>query len=216
MADTKKLFDMASLAEAAYADFNDSNGGVLIAEQDIVNRLKAKDWSETQAKEFAKHYRVVHQQPNTASGFSATVFERLSESGAPTGEYIFAARGTEPSAQFGQDLGADIGDLVRDGLAWEQIVDLHNYWKQLTTPAGQPYGGNDYLEGNDGDDSLNGGAGADVLVGGKGNDIVFGDERAARCSAQYSCASLGKNASKSAWILRKDIIRKHQIQGAAV
>jgi hypothetical protein len=27
MADTKKLFDMASLAEAAYADFNDSNGG---------------------------------------------------------------------------------------------------------------------------------------------------------------------------------------------
>jgi hypothetical protein len=144
MADTKKLFDMASLAEAAYADFNDSNGGVLIAEQVIVNRLKAKDWSETQAKEFAKHYRVVHQQPNTTSGFSATLFERLSDTRAPTGEYVLATRGTETGVQtsvfpLGMDLSADIGDLVADGLAWGQIVDLYNYWKRLTTPAGTYY-----------------------------------------------------------------------------
>lgn len=138
MSDNKQLFDMASLSEAAYADFVIS-AVLQSSTEDIKIALKAKGWSDTQATEFLTHYRVVSQQPNTATGYSATLFERLSDGGAPTGEYVFAQRGTEPFAQLGLDLAVDIGDLVADGLAWSQIVDMYNYWKQLTTPDGQTY-----------------------------------------------------------------------------
>lgn len=155
MADTKMTFDMASLAEAAYATFTDINGNLLITDQSqFIDRLEDFDadprngkngFSKTQAEEFATHYRVVSQRPNTASGYSGTVFERLDDSGNPTGQYVFAQRGTEPdvqllsSAPFGIDIAVDIGDLSADGLAWTQIVDMYNYWRELTTPAGQTY-----------------------------------------------------------------------------
>lgn len=146
MADTTKIFDMASLAEAAYATFVDGNGALLVSNKvELIARLQDfqndgdKDFSKTQAEEFAKHYRVVGQRPNTPSGYSGTVFERLDDSGAGTGEYVFAQRGTEPTTQIGLDLAVDLDDLVTDGLAWTQIVDMYNYWKELTTPAGQTY-----------------------------------------------------------------------------
>jgi Ca2+-binding RTX toxin-like protein len=34
-------------------------------------------------------------------------------------------------------LGADVGDIVADGLALDQIVELYNFWKTLTTAHGQ-------------------------------------------------------------------------------
>ena len=153
MADTTQIFDMASLAEAAYATFVDENGVLLVTNKiQLIARLQDfqndgdKDFSKTQAEEFAKLYRVVSQRPNTASGYSGTLFERLDADGTltgtvggPTGEYVFAQRGTEPTAQFGLDLAVDLDDLVPDGLAWTQIVDMYNYWKELTTPAGQTY-----------------------------------------------------------------------------
>ena len=58
---------------------------------------------------------------------------------------MFASRGTEfgvqirADAPLGLDLAVDIGDLVLDGLAWSQIVDMYNYWKRLTTPPGLSY-----------------------------------------------------------------------------
>jgi len=50
-------------------------------------------------------------------------------------------RGTEPTRnQIIPDLGyADVGDIVRDGLAIDQIVDLYNYWQQLKAPQGASY-----------------------------------------------------------------------------
>lgn len=144
MSTNKHFFDMASLSEAAYAEFfkegvqqNDSG--------EVKKLLTAKGWSASQADESLIHYRVISQQPNTFSGYSATLFERLGAGGTPTGQYVFAQRGTEPlvrvspGAPFGLDLAVDIGDLVLDGLAWSQIVDMYNYWKELTTPAGQSY-----------------------------------------------------------------------------
>jgi hypothetical protein len=134
MANTTQIFDMASLAEAAYATFSNESGALTIANQDdLVARLQDFDanvgngksgFSKTQAEEFAKHYRVVSQRPNTASGYSGTLFERLDADGTltgtvggPTGEYVFAQRGTEPFEQWGLDLAVDIGDLSADGLA---------------------------------------------------------------------------------------------------
>ena len=145
MSENSKLFEMASLAEAAYADlFKD--GALQTDRAEVKNILIANKWSATQADEFLTHYRVVSQQPNTDTGYSATLFERLDADGsltgtvgAGTGQYVFAQRGTEALAQAGLDLAVDIGDLVADGLAWSQIVDMYNYWKQLTTPENQHY-----------------------------------------------------------------------------
>ena len=152
MANTTQIFDMASLAEAAYATFTDANGILLVTNKsELIARLQDfqndgdKDFSKTQAEEFATHYRVIGQQLNTDTGYSATLFERLGDGGVPTGEYVFAQRGTEPLVQVsplapvGLDIAVDVGDLVADGLAWSQIVDMYNYWKQLTTPEGQTY-----------------------------------------------------------------------------
>lgn len=65
------LLDSAMLAEAAYAEFLQPNGQ-LKPLADIRAALVAKDWSGTQVDAFLANYRVIHQQPNTATGFSAT------------------------------------------------------------------------------------------------------------------------------------------------
>jgi hypothetical protein len=121
MSTIQDLFLQAQLAEAAYADFtnylNDPAGA-------LTNPSLGGNFSSSQAAAFAARYQVVSQLPNTASGFSATVFLDTT-----TGQYTFAARGTE----FGPtDLSTDLGDIVADGLALDQIVDMYNYWQSLT------------------------------------------------------------------------------------
>ncbi len=37
------------------------------------------------------------------------------------------------------DLSADIGDIVADGLAIDQIVDMYNDWQRLKAPKGTTY-----------------------------------------------------------------------------
>ncbi|MBU1567842.1 MAG: hypothetical protein KJ630_19725 [Proteobacteria bacterium] len=64
---------------------------------------------------------------NTASGFSATLFKKIGED-----EYYYACRGTELTGFGWQDLiKADIGDIVVDGLAIHQIVDMYNDWQRI-------------------------------------------------------------------------------------
>jgi hypothetical protein len=130
--ETKKIADMAALAEAAYANLtNRTFSGAL-----------ANGMSGTQVSVLSSRYSVIEQQPNTGSGFSATLFKRTGVGAGPD-EYVFATRGTEPITQWSFDLGldiaADLGDLVLDGLAWEQIVDMYNFWKQLTAKPGETY-----------------------------------------------------------------------------
>lgn len=64
------------------------------------------DFTPTQAENFFKRYDLLIHQPNTESGFSATLFKDLGEIDIQTGkrkalnkdsEYIFAIRGTEPN-----------------------------------------------------------------------------------------------------------------------
>ena len=132
MATNTKLFDMASLAEVAHATFASANGVLkfttkvgfiaLLQDFDANDEADTKSFSKTQAEEFAERYRVVSQMPNTDSGYSGTLFERMDESGGGTGALVFAQRGTEafvqvsPAAPLGLDLAVDIGDLVADGL----------------------------------------------------------------------------------------------------
>lgn len=94
MSTTQNLFQQAQLAEAAYANFIDPVTGSLYTEQEkIKSALIAAGFSKdpanpdksTQADEFLKHWLVISHQPDTASGFSATLFQRM----MPTRQAVF-------------------------------------------------------------------------------------------------------------------------------
>ncbi|MCU7937651.1 MAG: hypothetical protein KZQ99_22850 [Candidatus Thiodiazotropha sp. (ex Dulcina madagascariensis)] len=118
------------LSEASYADFDISGA---ITQTDIENALIANGFSNTQASDFITNWKVVSHLPNTSTGFSATIFESLDN----PGDYVFAMRGTEPTAQWGIDITlADIADIGADGIALKQGIDLFNYYQRLIAPSG--------------------------------------------------------------------------------
>ncbi len=127
-------YDGALLSEISYVNYTE----VDILNSDVIKKqLISSGITESLAEDFIVHWRVVDHQPDTESGFSATLFERLDEQKNGTGEYVLGTRGTE---QFGRDLVITDGlDIVLDGLALDQIVDLRNYWTKLTTPKGESY-----------------------------------------------------------------------------
>lgn len=125
-------FEAALLSEAAHILFESPNGnGVGLsggALQDFITGLSSSGSSRHLAQTLARDWRVVAHQPNTDSGFSATLFQRVSD-----GEYVMAVRGTELTEAWGLDVrDADVGGIVNDGLAWAQAVDLYNFWQALT------------------------------------------------------------------------------------
>ena len=119
MTNTTKLFDLAELAEAAYANFTNFNTST--PPSDIKIKLVASSFTEVQATEFAKHWKVVHHQADTVGGFSGTLFQRIENdpiSGYQAGQLVYAVRGTAGPS----DLTTDTGDISIDGLALDQIV----------------------------------------------------------------------------------------------
>ena len=99
---TNELFESALLSEAAYADLaGKTTPGA------VEKVLIAEGFSPTQAAKFVAQWRVVDHQPNTSTGLSATLFERLDSSGNGTGEFTLAVRGTEPSILDPRDLIVD-------------------------------------------------------------------------------------------------------------
>ena len=132
----------ARLSEASYAKLWDAEHHLAIVDSgDVEAALKntedGNNFSATQAAEFVTHWRVVDHQPETTSGFSATLFQRIDtdpESGLKAGDYVFAIRGTKDRA----DVAADFGDIGGDGIAIAQGVDLLNFLNRLTVRAGDP------------------------------------------------------------------------------
>lgn len=139
MSTITSLFQQAQLAEAAYANFLDDAGHLITTDKQLEAALTTGDgkFSQSQAADFVTHWEVVHHLPNTASGFSGTVFRRRDDdpiSGLKAGDLVFALRGTEPGVQ---DLfQADLNEIVKNGLAFRQIIDMYNYWQRLTAPEG--------------------------------------------------------------------------------
>jgi len=121
MSTIQELFQQAQLAEAAYADFSQARS--LLAA--LTDDQTGGTFSTAQATAFAARYQVVSQQPNTSSGFSATLF--LDKT---TNKYIYAVRGTEGFASFDL-LVADTGIAI-NGLAIAQTVDMYNDWQRIT------------------------------------------------------------------------------------
>jgi len=137
MTNSSKLFELAQLAEASYANFKVDGKPT----EDLLTGDDGKPLlSISQAEELDSHWRVVTQQQDTASGFSATLFQRNDDdqiSGYHAGDYVYAIRGT---MGFFDDLaGADGGDIVIDGLALDQIVDLYNDWQRINAGQGHTY-----------------------------------------------------------------------------
>ena len=71
-------------------------------------------------------WKVANHQPDTASGFSATLFESLDNPGT----YTLAIRGTNDV----QDLSTDTWGIIRLGYARDQTYSLYNYFIRLITP----------------------------------------------------------------------------------
>jgi len=118
--------DMESLAEASYAKFDNFPH----SESGVVSGLIANGFSNSQAVDFIQDWTIItgSHQPDMTSGFSATLFKGIGDNNDLAGEYVLAIRGTAGSV----DLLADGGDIILDGLAVVQIIDLYNYMQKFT------------------------------------------------------------------------------------
>lgn len=127
---------MAELAEASYAPFIYKDGVIQDPKAALtVGTINHEmSFSPSQADLLLDCWEIVHHQPDTNSGFSATLFKSTD----PNAEqpYVLAIRGTGGCDDI---IVTDVLDIVFDGLAIDQIVDLWNYWKQLTTPKDETF-----------------------------------------------------------------------------
>ncbi|MEW8009676.1 MAG: calcium-binding protein [Candidatus Thiodiazotropha sp.] len=122
-------YNFAVLSDASYSNFEDID---TTDTDDIRDALIARGFSQTQATDFIHHWRIADHQPDTSSGFSATLFERLGDGGVGTGEYALAMRGTLGVV----DISEDLYGVAGQGIAREQAADLYRYYRRLTTPSG--------------------------------------------------------------------------------
>jgi len=135
------LYWLAATARAAYANFDN------MSDPSYKDRLaEGVDgkvlFSPEQAEGFAAEWKVAHHLPDAernwfegdplGGGFSATLFQRK----MGDNDYVLAFRGT-----MGHDdlFLTDVGDIVADGVASSQIIDLYNYVMELTTPKNSTF-----------------------------------------------------------------------------
>ncbi len=148
MISSQETFERIQLAEASYSLLQDVS---YIDDAELTRRLLLAnkgsfngEFSFAQATALVSRWGVTNHQVNTASGFSATLFANKEA----VGEMVLAIRGTEPFIQGGRDLSADIGDIVLDGLALYQVIDLYNYWQYLSAPMGSSYAAARFVDFN--------------------------------------------------------------------
>ncbi len=157
------LASLARLAEASYADLSRIQIGTLDASGNIKYEYPESEFisllpsdqddggygiPESFARLITAQYTVVahytdripdnvdgaeidDETAEKESGFSGTLFQDKE-----TGKYVLALRGTMGNNDL---IGVDGGDIIRDGLAHGQIIDLYNFWQQIIHPAGESY-----------------------------------------------------------------------------
>jgi hypothetical protein len=132
--DLLKYVDLQMAAEAFLVDatgaFVPNLPKALTDGNELVSRF-----TQTQAKEFLKHWRVVTQMPNTKTGFSGTVFEcRVDDplTGAKARERVLSLRSTEFVDDHLRDNQAtNTLEIFATGFAWGQLRDLEDWYAQL-------------------------------------------------------------------------------------
>ena len=135
---------MAVLSEASYGNFSNVYSAGFYDQQAVIDAITDKsdknNFSATQAAEFVTHWRVVDHQPETTSGFSATLFQRIDtdpDSGLKDGDYVFANQGTEPKTASDLIIADALG-IVFSGKAGQQIADMYRYCGSLRMTRPQP------------------------------------------------------------------------------
>jgi hypothetical protein len=149
MSISTQYYDLASLGEASYVLFDMLDKSDFSNSEKIKAALKNEDlggaFSDTQATDFVSKYDVLAHQgvPDglinslTDSGFSATLFKGKGEGN--DNKFYYVIRGTEPGWR---DLfKTDVGDIIVDGLAIHQIVDMYNDWQRIKGPKDGIYKG---------------------------------------------------------------------------
>ncbi|MBI4694392.1 MAG: FG-GAP repeat protein [Gammaproteobacteria bacterium] len=126
--EVQNLYERVTLADASYANLANYTAERSV----IVASLQERGFAKSEAESLLAHWTVFHSQPDMASGFSATLFQ----SNADVGDFVLALRGTQGLVDI---VDADVADIVADGLAIKQIVDLYNYWQRLTAPKDGSY-----------------------------------------------------------------------------
>jgi Ca2+-binding RTX toxin-like protein len=102
------------ITDAAWSDVGGSNS----------ETFQSRGFTRNQFEEFQRTYRILHHQPDTLSGFSATLFENRQ-----TGELHLSFRGTNDAADFIQD--ATLLNPLLDGLRMQlQNGAAENFLKQ--------------------------------------------------------------------------------------
>lgn len=132
------IFNYAALARSSYADLSEIIG--IDDSEGIQSAIKKYDESEEFARQIAdKYYVLAHYKDrdnhginpigsilstfNSESGFSGTLFRDKG-----TQEYVMAFKGTDGA----KDLWiTDVADIVSNGAAHNQIIDMYNFWQQI-------------------------------------------------------------------------------------
>ena len=154
MINTKNLYQYTQLAQAAYANFWKLDNTLTSLDDDVKTALidsemgnkaivdngnyQLKDPSHAQANQVIDNWSVLAhwQDLIEESSFSGTLFQGKTGT-ENAGGYVLALKGTLETAQ---DLWEeDIKNIVLDGLALNQIMDLYNFWQQICAGKDQNY-----------------------------------------------------------------------------
>ncbi len=134
MSTIQALFQQTQLAEAAYANFFDAAGNLVMTDAQLKTALTTADskFSPAQATAFVTDWEVADHVPDTAAGFSATIFRNRH-----TGACTLAIRGSQATSIT--DILNDVNIILNDGVAVAQLVSLYNFWQRANTALGSQY-----------------------------------------------------------------------------
>ncbi|ELN8525100.1 DUF2974 domain-containing protein, partial [Campylobacter coli] len=91
-----------------------------------ISRVGLNDALSKRTIDFVNRFKLLKHQPNTTSGFSATLFEDTKDNN----QKIIVIRGTEPTSNFGIDiLDADV-DLALGKVPYNQYLDMIKFYSE--------------------------------------------------------------------------------------
>jgi hypothetical protein len=94
-----------------------------------------------QAKQFSEEWTVISHQPNTATGFSGTLFQYKGADdpsrGLTNGQYVASFRSTEFIEDTARDNQAtNTLELSQGGWAFGQVADMDTWWQSVKSQVG--------------------------------------------------------------------------------
>ncbi len=148
----KNVAQYVMLAEVSYADLTDATGSPLAKGSEAYkNALKKSNFAKAdddgQITLLKDNWSVVANWKDRTdeTSFSATLFQGTEKSGE-SGQYVLAFKGSKEPKDF---FVADLGDIVLDGFALKQSIDLINFRQRLIANKDETY---DVLKPNKDDD----------------------------------------------------------------